>query len=67
MGPYLSEMDNPGIDIVGALSPQASPPVDITGFISTTAKDPKAAKALLDYLASPEAPIYLKGKIFPAR
>jgi len=68
LGPYLSEMDNPGIDIVGALSPQASPPVDITGFISTTAKDPKAAKALLDYLASQEAgPIYTEGKIFPAR
>ncbi len=68
LGPYLSEMDNPGIDIVGALSPQASPPVDITGFISTTAKDPKAAKQLLDYLASPEAaPIYTEGKIFPNR
>ena len=68
LGPYLSEMDNPGLDIVGALSPEASPPVDITGFIATNAKDPKAAKQLLDYLASPEvAEIYKEGRIFPVR
>ena len=68
LGPYLSEMDNPGIDIVGALPPDASPPVDITGFIATNAKDPKAAKQLLDYLASPEAAeIYKEGRIFPVR
>ena len=67
LGPYTSEMDNPGIDIVGALSPEASTPVDITGFISTSAKDPKAAKALLSYLSSHEvASIYEEGKIFPA-
>jgi molybdate transport system substrate-binding protein len=66
LGPYLSEMDNPGIDIVGALPTDASPPVDITGFIATNAKDPKAAKQLLDYLASPEvAEIYKEGRIFP--
>ncbi len=68
LGPYLSEMDNPGLDIVGALSPEASPPVDITGFIATNATDPKAAKQLLDYLASPEAAeIYKEGRIFPVR
>jgi len=61
-------MDNPGLDIVGALSPESSPPVDITGFIATNAKDPKAAKELLDYLASPEvAEIYKEGRIFPVR
>ena len=68
LGPYLSDMRNPGLDIVGALPPAAAPPIDITGFIGTGAKDRKAARSLLDYLKSPEAaPIYEEAKIFPAR
>ena len=67
-GPYLSDMRNPGLDVVGALPPAASTPVDITGFLSTSVKDPKAARALLDYLSSPEvAPVYESAKIFPVR
>jgi molybdate transport system substrate-binding protein len=67
LGPYLSDMRNPGLDVVGALPPGASVPVDITGFLSTSVKDPKAAKALLAYLSSHEvAPIYEAAKIFPA-
>jgi molybdate transport system substrate-binding protein len=67
LGPYLSDMRNLGLDVVGALPPEASTPVDITGFLSTSVKDPKAAKALLDYLSSHEvAPVYEAAKIFPA-
>jgi molybdate transport system substrate-binding protein len=67
LGPYLSEMRNPGLDVIGALPPEASTPVDITGFLSTSVKDPKAATALLAYLSSPEvAPVYEAAKIFPA-
>ncbi len=67
LGPYLSDMRNPGLDVVGALPPEASTPVDITGFLSTSAKDPKASRALLDYLSSHEvASIYEAAKIFPA-
>jgi molybdate transport system substrate-binding protein len=67
LGPYLSDMRNPGLDVVGALPPEASTPVDITGFLSTSVTDPKAAKALLDYLSSYEvAPIYEAAKLFPA-
>jgi molybdate transport system substrate-binding protein len=67
LGPYLSDMRNPGLDVVGALPPDASTPVDITGFLSTSVKDPKAAKALLDYLSSHEvASAYEAAKIFPA-
>src|SRR5271169_2232617 len=67
LGPYLSDMRNPGLDVVGALPPEASTPVDITGFLSTSVKDPKAAKALLDFLSSHEAaPAYEAAKIFPA-
>ena len=66
LGPYLADMRNPGLDVVGALPPAAAPPIDITGFISTNVKDAKAARALLDYLASPAAaPEYEKAKIFP--
>ena len=67
-GPYLSDMRNPGLDVVGALPPEASTPVDITGFLSTSVKDPKAARALLEYLSSPAvAPVYESAKIFPVR
>jgi molybdate transport system substrate-binding protein len=68
LGPYLSDMRNPGLDVVGALPPAAATPVDITGFLSTSVKDPKAAKALLDYLSSREAaPAYEAAKMFPVR
>ena len=42
-------------DIVGVLPPAICTPVPVVGFISTHANDPAAAKALLEYLASPEA------------
>jgi len=67
-GPYLSDMRNPGLDVVGALPPDAATPVDITGFLSTSVKDPKAARALLDYLKSPAAaPVWREAKAFPVR
>jgi molybdate transport system substrate-binding protein len=65
-GPYLSDMRNPGLDVVGALPPDAATPVDITGFLSTTVKDKAAARALIDYLRSPEAaPVWREAKAFP--
>ena len=68
LGPYLSDMRNPGLDVLGALPPEASTPIDITGFLSTAAKDAKAARALLDYLKSAEAaPVWEEAKIFPVR
>jgi molybdate transport system substrate-binding protein len=68
LGPYLSDMRNPGLDVVGVLPTGASTPIDITGFLSTTVKDKKAARMLLDYLSSREAaPAYEEAKIFPVR
>jgi molybdate transport system substrate-binding protein len=68
LGPYLSDMRNPGLDIVGALPPEAATPVDITGFLSTTVKDPNAAKALLAYLRSDEAAsVWRAAKAFPVQ
>jgi molybdate transport system substrate-binding protein len=52
---FVSEMNDPGIDIVGVLPKEVSPWTPLVGFISTHAKNPEAAKALLKYLSSPEA------------
>jgi molybdate transport system substrate-binding protein len=51
---YLNEMDVEGIDIVGRLPGQFANPGPVVAFISTHATDVKAAKALVDYLSSPE-------------
>ena len=67
-GPYLSDMRNPGIDVVGAVPPEAATPVDITAFLSTNVKDKAAAKALIAYLRSAEAaPVWREAKAFPAQ
>ena len=52
---FLSEMEDPGIDVVGPLPREISTPTSLVGFVSAHAKDPAAAKALLNYLSSPEA------------
>jgi molybdate transport system substrate-binding protein len=52
---FVSEMNDPGIDIVGVLPKEVSPWTPLVGFISTHSKNPAAAKALLQYLSSPEA------------
>lgn len=52
---FVSEMNEPGIEIVGPLPEKIAPPTSLVGFVSAHAKDPAAAKALLDYLASHEA------------
>jgi len=68
VGPYLSDYrdPHPGLNLVGALPPDAAPPIDITGWVSTNAPDQKAAKALLDYFKSKEAAaIWEAAKVFP--
>jgi molybdate transport system substrate-binding protein len=52
---FVSEMNDPGIDIVGPLPREVIPWTPLVGFVSTHAKNPEAAKALLKYLSSPEA------------
>lgn len=52
---FISEMNDPGIDIVGPLPREVLPWTPLVGFISTHSKNPEAAKALLQYLSSPEA------------
>ena len=52
---FLSEMGDPGVDIVGPLPSSVSTPTTLVGFVSAHAKDPAAARSLLDYLSSPGA------------
>jgi molybdate transport system substrate-binding protein len=65
---FLSEMEDPGIDVVGPLPREIAPPTSLVGFVSTHAKDPATAKLLLEYLASPEAAaVYKAQKMQPGR
>ena len=59
---FLSEMSEPGIDVVGPLPREISTPTTLVGFVSSHAKDPAAAKALLDYLSSPGAAAVYKAQ-----
>ena len=52
---FLSEMGEPGIDVLGPLPASISTPTRLVGFVSSHTKDPKAAAALLKYLSSPDA------------
>jgi molybdate transport system substrate-binding protein len=64
---FLSEMNDPGIDIVGPLPAEISPPTKLVGFISAHGKNPAGAKALLDYLRSVAAATgYQKNGMQPA-
>jgi molybdate transport system substrate-binding protein len=65
---FVSEMGDPGVDVVGPLPRGIAPPTTLVAFVSSHAKDPAAAKALIDYLSSPEAqPVYKKQGMAPGR
>jgi molybdate transport system substrate-binding protein len=65
---FLSEMEDPGIDVVGPLPKTISPPTSLVGFISAHAKNPEGAKKLLDYLASKDAAaVYKSQRMQPGR
>jgi molybdate transport system substrate-binding protein len=65
---FLSEMNEPGIEVVGPLPAAISAPTILAGFVSSHAKDPVAAKALLDYLSSPDAAaVYKEQGMQPGR
>jgi len=65
---FLSEMEEPGLEVAGPLPRAISTPTSLVGFVSAHAKDRKAAQALLDYLSSPEAaPVYRSVGMEPGR
>jgi molybdate transport system substrate-binding protein len=59
---FVSEMGDPGVDIVGPLPREISTPTGLVGYVSTHAKDPAAAKALLDFLSSADAAAVYKAQ-----
>lgn len=59
---FLSEIEDPGVDPVGPLPREILTPTTLVGFVSAHAKDPAAAKALLDYLSSPDAASVYKAR-----
>jgi molybdate transport system substrate-binding protein len=63
---YVSDIRSPAdeFDIVGVLPRKLAAPNPIVGFVTTKAKDPAAAKALLQYLLSPEAQAIFKAEQF---
>jgi molybdate transport system substrate-binding protein len=66
---FLSEMiHEPGITIVGLLPREISTPTGLVGFVSAHAREPAAARALLDYLSGPEAAkVYRDTGMVPGR
>ena len=65
---FMSEMDVPGIDVIGPLPREISTPTALIGFVSAHAKAPEAARALLSYLSSAEvAGIYKSLGMVPGR
>ncbi len=71
LGPYVSDLRNnrnAQLEVVGALPKDASDPTNIDAFVSSHAKEPAAAKALVQYLASEEAQaVYKEHGIQPVR
>jgi molybdate transport system substrate-binding protein len=52
---FLSEIDDPGVNIIGPLPQNISTPVRLVAFVHTKAKDAAAAKAFVQYLSGAEA------------
>ena len=57
---FASEINDPGVEVVGPLPRAISIPTELVGFVSSHAKAPEAAKALLSYLSSSEAAVAYK-------
>ena len=66
---FISEIiTEPGVDVVGPLPREISTPTSLVGFVSAHAKTPDAARALLQYLSSPDAAaIYRAAGMQPGR
>ena len=66
---YYNEMlPSPNVDTVGRLPGEFANPGQVVAFISTHVQDAKAAKALVDYLSSPDVEAsYKKDGLLPAR
>lgn len=59
---FVSEMNEPGADMVGPLPKQIAPSTTLVGFVSSHAHNPAASRALLQYLSAPEAAVAYKSQ-----
>jgi molybdate transport system substrate-binding protein len=66
---FISEIiTEAGVELVGPLSREISTPTSLVGFVSSHAKSPDAARALLDFLSSPDAAaVYRERGMQPGR
>jgi molybdate transport system substrate-binding protein len=65
---FLSEIQDPGVEVVGPLPAAISTPTSLVAFVSSHAKDRAASEALLRYLSSPAAAkIYKEGGMVPGK
>jgi molybdate transport system substrate-binding protein len=65
---FLSEIDDPGVDVIGPLPEDISTPTRLVAFVHTKARDSAAARALVQYLSGPEAAVVYKAlRMIPGR
>lgn len=65
---FASEVNDPGVEVVGTLPREISTPTGLVAFISAQARAPEAARALLAYLSSADgAAAYRACSMTPAR
>jgi len=65
---FLSEITDPGVEVVGELPADISTPTALIGFVSAHAKAAGAARSLLTFLSSPQAAsIYHRCGMRPGR
>ena len=63
---FYNEINEPGVDVVGPLPAKVSPPIHLVGVFSSHAKNLAGAKALLEFLSSPEAmSVYKAARLEP--
>jgi len=60
-------MTTPGIDIVGPFPPALQTVTDFAAAVLATSRNPAAAKALVEFLGSPEALALLKSRGFDVK
>src|SRR3954451_5386908 len=64
---FLSEITDPGVEVVGELPAEISTPTSLVGYVSAHAASPAAARALLAFLSSPRAAaVYRSSGMHPA-
>ena len=65
---FLSEIHDPGVDVVGPLPAAISTPTSLVAFVSSHAKDRAAAESLVRYLSSAQAAkVYKEGGMVPGK